>query len=261
MPLDTRESRSNPPSGRLLRAIRRLEQIESGADWPEVAAPMVEATEAPPAVEPQAAAEPATDSAPSLTLVPARPEFALLASELIASWPATRVVLAGVVPTAIASGRWTMHELARALARAAAGRVLLVEGCADVTSRCRAAMSLQQGWSDLLAGDGSFSDAVQPTADPQLDSLSPGHSFDPSSLDPRQFARILTQARRRYAFTLIDAGPSGDAATGGWLAGCDAVLGLFTLGQTTRREASELARWVAQSGARLHGSIVVRPAG
>lgn len=153
----------------------------------------------------------------------------------------------------------TTTQLGVALAQSG-GRTLLVEG--DLR-RPRLQKILQspheQGLSNVLAGELSFEDAVQPTDFPNL-SLLPAGPTPPNAADllvQGRFDEIIARAKEQFDHVVIDTPPVVGIADTSLMAGyADGIVFVLKLHHSRRRNLEAAVEQVASTGCRGLGLIV-----
>jgi succinoglycan biosynthesis transport protein ExoP len=101
-------------------------------------------------------------------------------------------------------------QVGLALAQAARGPVLLLDANADAPSAHELfEVSSRPGLYDLVEGEATLAEAIQPTLTQHLSVLPAGHksSDDRSRQSPARYALLMSELRRQFRYIIIDSPP------------------------------------------------------
>jgi Mrp family chromosome partitioning ATPase len=151
-------------------------------------------------------------------------------------------------------------RLAPVLAEQVEGGVLLVD--ADFRRPRLAAefgVQARAGLGEVLSGEASWSDAVRPTAVPQLHLLPGGPVAlqQGRAAEPPELERLLRDLLRHYALVLVAAGSLAHPEAAEVAGACEGAYLVARLGQTTRPAVRQAAQLIQRRHARLLGCVAV----
>lgn len=184
-----------------------------------------------------------------------------LASQLLAITPGESAIISWTAVDPMVNPMRLVVELAHALIQLQNGLVLLVD--ADVRRpklHTQFGLDLQPGFAEMLRGNVMLTDALRPTAHPQLTVLPAGtHLTETSPIAPAEAIRVFEELRRRFRYVVVQTPAYFESVDPALLAArVDGVVIAAQRGKTRKTQLREIMRELEAVKARLFGVALVQ---